>query len=217
MRRDTWQALRSRVVFVNAPLERSESDSSARIGVSILRKISIGTVQIFQYRYLSKYRYFWQHYNTHRHIYNKFDPPSICLFRGCEITWQAKNHFSLLISFISLTNHFQHPWKLGWLIGILFFWAGLVHTSNLVNIQALVHILSAKILCDALAPCECEVSRLDEMHKTQCFQPQWFCSELGRQHHGELSARVSDTGPFNAQTHLLWLEGVHTSLRWLLC
>ncbi len=28
----------------------------------ILRKISIGTVQIFQYRYLSKYRYFWQHY-----------------------------------------------------------------------------------------------------------------------------------------------------------
>ncbi len=62
MRRDTWQALRSRVVFVNAPLERSESDSSARIGVSILRKISIGTVQIFQYRYLSKYRYFWQHY-----------------------------------------------------------------------------------------------------------------------------------------------------------
>ncbi len=63
MRRDTWQALRSRVVFVNAPLERSESDSSARIEVSILRKISIGTVQIFQYRYLSKYRYFWQHYN----------------------------------------------------------------------------------------------------------------------------------------------------------
>ncbi len=62
MRRDTWQALRSRVVFVNAPLERSESDSSARIEVSILRKISIGTVQIFQYRYLSKYRYFWQHY-----------------------------------------------------------------------------------------------------------------------------------------------------------
>ncbi len=57
MRRDTRQALRSRVVFVNAPLERSESDSSARIGVSILRKISIGTVQIFQYRYLSKYRY----------------------------------------------------------------------------------------------------------------------------------------------------------------
>ncbi len=39
-------------------LERSESDSSARIEVSILRKISIGTVQIFQYRYLSKYRYF---------------------------------------------------------------------------------------------------------------------------------------------------------------
>ncbi len=64
MRRDTWQALRSRVVFVNAPLERSESDSSARIGVSILRKISIGTVQIFQYRYLSKYRYFWQHYRA---------------------------------------------------------------------------------------------------------------------------------------------------------
>ncbi len=50
MRRDTRQALRSRVVFVNAPLERSESDSSARIGVSILREISIGTVQIFQYR-----------------------------------------------------------------------------------------------------------------------------------------------------------------------
>ncbi len=65
MRRDTWQALRSRVVFVNAPLERSESDSSARIGVSILREISIGIVQIFQYRYLSKYRYFWQHYRWH--------------------------------------------------------------------------------------------------------------------------------------------------------
>ncbi len=58
MRRDTRQALQSRVVFVNAPLERSESDSSARIGVSILREISIGTVQIFQYRYLSKYLYF---------------------------------------------------------------------------------------------------------------------------------------------------------------
>ncbi len=65
MRRDTWQALRSRVVFVNAPLERSESDSSARIGVSILRESSIDTVQIFQYRYLSKYRYFWQHYSLH--------------------------------------------------------------------------------------------------------------------------------------------------------
>ncbi len=37
------------MVLVNAPLERSESDSSARIGVSILREISIGTVQIFQY------------------------------------------------------------------------------------------------------------------------------------------------------------------------
>ncbi len=59
---ETRQALQSRVVFVNAPLERSESDSSASIGVSILREISIGTVQIFQYRYLSKYRYFWQHY-----------------------------------------------------------------------------------------------------------------------------------------------------------
>ncbi len=47
MRWNTRQALRSRVVFVNALLERSESDSSARIGVSILREISIGTVQIF--------------------------------------------------------------------------------------------------------------------------------------------------------------------------
>ncbi len=75
MRRDTRQALRSRVVFVNAPLERSESDSSARIGVSILREISIGTVQIFQYRYLSKYRYFWQHY------------PSILSLTGCITTW----------------------------------------------------------------------------------------------------------------------------------
>ncbi len=80
MRRDTWQALRSHVVFVNAPLERSESDSSARIGVSILRKISIGTVQIFQYRYLSKYRYFWQHYSVY--LCSKY--ASQALKYGCE-------------------------------------------------------------------------------------------------------------------------------------
>ncbi len=81
MRRDTWQALRSRVVFVNAPLERSESDSSAKIEVSILRKISIGTVQIFQYRYLSKYRYFWQHYNEEWNVFSAFNPSK------CTHTW----------------------------------------------------------------------------------------------------------------------------------
>ncbi len=53
MRRDTRQALRSRVVFVNAPLERSESDSSARIGVSIFREISIPEILVLPFRYFS--------------------------------------------------------------------------------------------------------------------------------------------------------------------
>lgn len=86
-------------------------------------------------------------------------------------------------------NHVQHTWKFGCLIG---YW---VHTSNLVNIQAVLHIkCKNNFLHSSSANLrECEVSSTVWMRwiKHKCFQPQWFCSVSGRQHHGELSGRVS--------------------------
>ncbi len=105
MRRDTWQALRSRVVFVNAPLERSESDSSARIGVSILRKISIGTVQIFQYRYLSKYRYFWQHYFT------PLETTNMALSHYTLFPWQLSSKRPGKLLFVPQLYRYPSLWR----------------------------------------------------------------------------------------------------------
>ncbi len=123
MRRDTWQALRSRVVFVNAPLERSESDSSARIGVSILRKISIGTVQIFQYRYLSKYRYFWQHYvliivrlidYQNNRLLHSCSPNHVFLNITSTCIWERNPTFLNSRTRMSSLHKKQHPPQTTW-------------------------------------------------------------------------------------------------------
>ncbi len=81
MRRDTRQALRSRVVFVNAPLERSESDSSARIGVSILKLVLV------PFRYFS--------IDIYRNI-DIFDNTSSKHTVGTE-SIQTPLHFSLFV------------------------------------------------------------------------------------------------------------------------